>query len=109
MKKNDKKINWVNILILVVLGGIIAYVQIKKQWRVNHPMYVKGVVTGSSTGSKGTRYLDYSFKVTDSLYRGYVSIEFRKSGCCKVGDTVIVRYQKGVPVNNDLVYKIPSK
>jgi len=89
--------------------SIYAYKLIQKRKRISNSEYVKGISLGVDRGVKGSYYLYYSFKVNDETYKGNVTTDFcKKCNCCKMGDTVIVRFESEDPENNDLVLKLPS-
>jgi hypothetical protein len=84
---------------------------VKKCNRVHHAEYVYGIVTDQHSGAKGEQRVGYDFYADDVKYYNTMPKEFFKYcqySCCKIGDTVIVRYRKGNPNNNDVVSKMPN-
>jgi hypothetical protein len=76
---------------------------------VNNAEYTQGIINKESWRGKGHHYIDYSFIVNGLKYYGSMPIEFcwTSKANCSIGDTVIVRYRRNHPTNNDLVQKIP--
>jgi hypothetical protein len=112
MKKMIEKIGgWGNFLGLCILISVLFYGFLRRQKRINNPMYAVGISEGIKKGVRGSLYLHYYFKIDGVLYTWEVPAEFCKdcSDCCDVGDMVQVRYEEGNPTNNDLVISIPGE
>lgn len=113
MKFFDKilgKIGWGGVIIiaLFIIFAIRGFIQ-NRALRANS-LYTKGIINGTSFGSKGSKYLDYTFMVGEKQFNGSVPISFCKDciNCCEAGDTVIVKYDSINPDNNDLVVRLPN-
>ena len=106
-----KKIGgWGNFSILCLLIIFLAYGYFRKRTRINNANYIKGISEGVQKEVRGTLYLHYHFFVNGKYFEGHIAENFcgECPECCNAGDTVIVRYQKGKPDNNDLVIKLPK-
>lgn len=113
MKLFDKileKAGWGGVIIiaLFIVFAIRGFIQ-NKSLQANS-LYTKGIIKGTSFGSKGSKYLDYTFIVGEKQFKGSVPISFCKEciNCCEIGDTVIVKYDSAKPDNNDLVLGLPE-
>ena len=108
-----KKIGGIgNVLLIIIFITVYSYAFLHKSARVNNAMYVKGVITKIDQGVRGNVHLNYSFIIADKVFNGFVSMDFCKEcnySCCHPGDSVIVRYKKNNPDNNDLVHNMPNK
>jgi hypothetical protein len=105
-----KKIGWTGLMVIALFIIIYAYMFIRKSNRAEKAEYIKGISLGVDKGARGSLYLYYSFEVDGEIYKGNVTTDFCKKcpRCCVKGDTIIVRYEKGNPANNDLVIKTPE-
>lgn len=105
-----KKIGgWANLILLLIFIGFAVYGFLRKKSLTQNSNYTKGIVLGKSKGARGNIHLDYQFFVDEKGYKGFVPSGFcKKCSCCTIGDTVIVRYERENPKNNDLVTEIPS-
>lgn len=105
-----KKIGGVgNLVFLCIFFLVIAYAILVKQNLDNSSCYVLGISNGIGKGAKGNIRLYYNFYVNGIEYTSGVPTNFCSEceGCCGKGDTGIVRYQRGNPMNNDLVVNLP--
>jgi len=96
---------WVFVVLILVI--IVLFQVEKKNYRITHPLFTTGVVTGKSSVAKGDQYLDYSYSVNNISYKGSVPIKFClecSDSCCTIGAKVKVRYAKGDPSNSDLIH-----
>ena len=112
MKRVIEKIGgWGNFLGLCILISFLLHGFLKKQKRINNPLYAVGISEGIKKGVRGSLYLHYYFKVNGIIYSGSVPEGFCGdcSDCCDIGDMVQVRYEQGNPENNDLVVSIPGE
>jgi hypothetical protein len=106
-----KKIGgWGNFSILCLLIIILLYSYFRKETRINNANYTQGISEGVQKEVRGTLYLHYHFYVDNQYFEGHIAEDFCKKcpDCCNVGDTVIVRFQKDNPENNDLVTELPE-
>src|SRR5436190_21973444 len=99
--------NLVGILIVLCIAthGIL-----RKCSRMRNASYVYGIVTENYIGAKGTYRVAYDFYLNGIKYHNSAPkrvFEYCDYHCCDVGDTIIVRYKKYNPKNNDIVKKIP--
>ncbi len=110
LNKIFNKIGWSGLILICFFIGLYTYSLIKKKDRIEEAAYVSGTSLGVSKGVRGSLYLYYSFKVNNQTYSGNVTDDFCKtcSACCEAGYSVIVRYEKDNPENNDLVIKLPE-
>lgn len=110
INKMLNKLGWTGslLILLFLLFGVWGIFQ--RESLKGSAVYTKGIVEGTSFGSKGSKYLEYGFKANSENFKGTMPIAFCKKciNCCNVGDTVIVRYQKDNPENNDLVTELPE-
>lgn len=95
-----------NIISLIILGCVACFFVIRKTILVNRSVYTKGIIYKHSWSGKGHHYINYTFFTNGAEYHGSMPIDFCLNASCDIGDTVIVRYQKNNPSNNDLVHKI---
>lgn len=104
------KIGWGGIIIIILFIVFAIQGIMQKSALQQNAKYTKGVITGISTGSKGSKYLDYTFNDNLKSFTGSVPIAFCKKckNCCNIGDTIIVIYQRDNPENNDLVSELPD-
>ena len=104
------KLGWGKMLFILISVIGLVYIATKTTKRNMNSEYVRGISLGVSDGSKGQKFLDYTFRVKDSIYRGNVTDSFcdECKDCCEKGSSVIVRYEDGNPQNNDLVVHIPK-
>lgn len=106
-----KKIGgWGNFIFVLLFILVFSYSFFKKNKRTQNAGYVKGISLGVSQGVRGNVQLNYVFAVGTSQFEGFMPSSFCKecSNCCDAGDTVIVRYEKDNPKNNDLVVELPT-
>ena len=103
------KIGWGGVIILILFIVFAMQGLMQKSALQKNPAYTKGIIIGISTGSKGSKYVDYIFNENLNRFNGSVPIAFcnKCNNCCKVGDTVLVIYQSDDPENNELVYQLP--
>ena len=69
-------------------------------------MVIYGVIVKQYEGARNHKYIEYEFQTGNIKYNGSVPLTFFKYcnySCCNVGDTVLVRYLRNNPKNNDLV------
>jgi len=105
-----KKISPASLIIIILFIISFSYAAVKKYVLKKHALYTKGISKGVSKGVRGNLTLDYIFTINGEEYQGFVPSSFCANckNCCKVGDSVIVRYENGNPKNNDLVEKLPD-
>lgn len=99
-----------NIITLLILFAFIIFFVTKKIFLVKKANYTYGVIHEEYQGARGHYYIKYFFVINEIQYKGSMPRSFCNgcdTSCCKIGDTVIVRYEKGNPKNNDLVHKLP--
>ena len=110
LNKIFNKIGWTGLIIILMFIGIYTYAILKKKDRIENAVFVKGVSLGIQSGVRGHLYLYYSFIVKNQNYNGNVTDDFCNecSTCCHAGGSVIVRFQKDDPENNDLVSRLPT-
>jgi len=110
VKKIFDKLGWSGIILIVAFICIFIYGKTRHNTLLNKAAYTKGLSLGVQKGVRGSLYLYYSFELYNQTYKGNVTDEFCKkcAACCIAGDTVIVRYQKDNPANNDLVTILPE-
>jgi len=96
-----------NIISLAILLALAIFFVIGKRILVNNAVYTKGVIYKKSWTGKGQYYIYFSFNVNGQEYHGSMPAEFcwTSHANCGIGDTVLVRYQKNKPSNNDLVHE----
>lgn len=101
---------WGNFSILCLLIIVLVYSYFTKQDRIKNASYTHGISEGLKKGVRGNIHLYYDFTINDKQYKGDVPNDFcgKCLDCCEIGDTVIVRYEKDNPENNDLVVKLPE-
>lgn len=101
---------WGNLISLLIIIIVLLYTFIRNQVKNNNSCYVKGVSNGISEGVKGNIRLYYKFYIDGEEYTGAMPANFcdKCDDCCKVGNIVIVRFEKNNPTNNDLITEIPS-
>ena len=104
------KIGWSGIILILFFICVYAYSFIRKSNKTQDAAYTKGTSLGVNKGVRGSLYLYYSFRVNNQLFKGNVTNDFCKkcNACCDSGNSVIVRYQRDNPNNNDLVINIPG-
>jgi len=106
-----KKLGWSNLSLIGLFIVLFSFGFLKKCNREKNAVYTKGVSLGIIDGVKGSRLLKYFFTVDGTEIKGSVPSSFCSecnNKCCEAGDTVIVRFEKGNPQNNDLVVKLPE-
>jgi hypothetical protein len=98
-----------NIISLIILGSLIIFFIAKKIILINNASFTKGIIEKYSWSGKGNHYINYIFYVNSIEYHGSMPIDFclNQNTNCAIGDTVIVRYKKNHPEQNDLVHKLP--
>ena len=108
MEKENKSLGIV--IGVVILLFFICYGFFERFNRYRNSSFVFGVSEGVKKGVRGNLRLYYHFSVNGVEYTGRVPEAFciKCKACCNAGDTVIVRYQKDNPKNNDLVTTIPN-
>lgn len=110
VKKIFNKVGWTGLIIITSFILIYTYGLFRKGNRTKDPLYTKGISLGVQIGVSAHYYLYYKFSVNNQLYNGSVTNDFCQKcpKCCNVGDTVIVRFQRDNPENNDLVTELPE-
>ena len=106
IKTNALKIGWgeATIIILFIFFAVWGY--IKKESLENNDVYVKGIITGTNTGSRGSNYLDFEFYLDEKKIISSVPLSWCKE--CKAGDTIIVKFDRTNPNNNTFLKKLPK-
>jgi|SRR5580700_6271612 hypothetical protein len=105
-----REIGWQNGIVLLLFFIILTYSFIRRLDRINNANYIEGISDGLHKGVKGSIHLYYHFAANKIEYKGDVPSTFCEkcfNNCCDSGKTVIVRYEKDDPNNNDLVTKNP--
>ena len=104
------KLGWGKMLFILIFVIVLAYIATRTIKKDVNSEYVRGVSLGVRNGSKGQIFLEYTFRIKDSTYRGNVTDSFcdECKDCCVKGSVVIVRYEDGNPQNNNLVVHIPK-
>lgn len=110
MRKIFEQLGWGEIAIICLFIILIGYSFYEKSQRLNNAVFTKGISLGVKQGARGHYRLYYSFFSNDTQINGSVPDSFCKKceKCCEAGDTVIVRYERENPENNDLVIKLPE-
>ena len=110
MKKIFNKIGWTGAILIITFVGIYIYGTIRHNTLTENAAYIQGTSLGIDKSVRGSLYLYYSFNVDNAQYKGHVTTDFCKicNNCCVKGDTVIVKFQRGDPENNDLVSVLPN-
>jgi hypothetical protein len=88
-----------------------TYGILRKCKRIKNAGYVYGFVTDNHSGSRGTWVVGYDFYVNRTMYHNTMPkffFAYCRYACCRVGDTVIVRYESENPKNSDIVKSVPE-
>ena len=99
-----------NLSPFIILALLILYFSYRQSKRSHKSTYTYGRIIGIKQGVRGNVNLYYSFHVDSKSYEGFVTTTFCSEcnyECCNPNDTVIVRYERGNPTNNDLVHQLP--
>jgi hypothetical protein len=109
INKNDIIAILIGVVIFIIIG-ITSFIKSNNLKRDG--IYTRGNIIGKSKGSKGTAYLDFTFKFNSKdYYNTSESIEFCcecKNQCCEIGDSVIVHFSKSKIDNCELVHELPT-
>lgn len=110
MKQIINKVGWIGLILIILFISIYSYALLKKKKRISNALYTTGLSLGIQEGVHGSFYLYYTFQIDNQKFSGNVPDDFCQKclDCCNSGATVIVRYQRDNPDNNDLVSELPE-
>lgn len=98
MIKRKDKIGWSEIVIIMafIVLAILGYMK-RKSLKENID-YAKGIMTGIHKGSKGSIYIDFLFYANGRKVESSMPFSLCKE--CKIGDTIVLKFDKTDPHNN---------
>jgi hypothetical protein len=110
-KTTSRKIDPARIIVIILLFALISYVVVQNKRLTNNSVYTKGVIINIDQGVRGNVQLNFYFFVNGKQHKSFVAAIFCnqcKTPCCSPGDSVIVRYEKDNPNNNQLLHQLPK-